>query len=671
MDSKKTIKIEDLLPWSEPKRVYTKNGYRLLCKSTPDKKFWDIWRANKQLLKDSGISVTKTEEGQWEVLWWKIDKEAEKSKIQSKLASSDIDLPVPEGQEYLPFQKAGIEYALSKKSVLFSDEMGLGKTIQAIGTINASKKPKKVLVIVPNRVKINWQKEMKKWFTHDLNVSIINSDKWIDNDVVVINYDILKNHVEKLHEREWDFIIIDEAHYLKNPKAQRTQYVFGDRKDIQPIKAKHKILLTGTPILNRPIEAFPLFNYLNPGQFRSFFKYAEKYCNAYKTQWGWDFNGASNLEELQDKIRSLFMIRRLKKDVLTELPPKRRQVIEIPANGNLSLVEKGNKIVKDFEEKQEQLKIQAETAKILDNKDEYNTIIKRLKTLQDVMFSETSKVRHETALAKVPDVCAHLENMFEEGIDKVVVFAHHRDVIEKIHEHFKDCSVVLYGKVSNTVAEKAKDDFQTNDKIKLFIGNIQAAGVGITLTAANYVVFAELDWVPGNMTQAEDRVHRYTQKKKVLIQHLVLENSHDARMAQSLVDKQNIIDSALDGEIKTELSEDVPTSIDIIIQESVIRPPISKKQVNQLVYTDEIKQMFLTGLRIISSFCDGARELDSMGFNKLDTCIGKSLALCSYLTDKQALITHRFLIKYHRQLPDEINLKVKELKTDHLKKSKS
>ena len=637
--------------WSEPKRVHTKNGYRILVTSKPDEKFWIAWKENKQSLKDKGISVSKDEQtGEWEVQWWKPDKKAEKTKVESKLVSTDIDLPLPEGLSYFPFQKAGIKFAMSRKSTLFAEEMGLGKTIESIGTINTTKKPGKILVVSPKRLKINWRNELEKWLIHDLSISIIETgDKWVDGDVVIINYDLLKNHSKKIHSIKWNFIIIDEAHYLKNPKSKRTKVLFGDNKEMKPVEAKHKLLLTGTPILNRPVEGFPLFHYLDPIEFKSFMSYAKKYCDAHHTQWGWDFSGASNTKQLQDKIRSLFMIRRLKVDVLSELPPKQRQIIEIPANGNSKIVERENKVANKYETKREELRIKAEISKALENQEEYNKIIKELKVTSTAMFTEMSKVRHETAVAKIPDVCDHIENMFEQDIKKIVLFAHHRDVIKEIHNHFKDCSVTLIGGMSTEQSETSINEFQNNDKVKLFIGNIQAAGVGITLTAAHYVVFAELDWVPANMNQAEDRCHRIGQKESVLIQHLVLEDSFDARMAQSIIEKQSIIDDILDNEIDMSISKEPSTTIDLIIKKSVVGKPIDKTEWNT-----DMKKHLLKGLSILSAHCDGAIAKDHMGFNKFDTRIGKALSELSDLSDRQATIAHRLIIKYKRQLPEEI-----------------
>jgi len=642
------IDLLELLPWSEPKRFHTKRGYRILRKAKPDKRFWDVWNQNKFQMKKAGITPHKDENGAWEIQWWKPDQRIEQTKLESKRVSADVDIPKPDGLEYLPFQKAGIDFAQKHHSVLFADEMGLGKTIQAIGTLNTMDSFEHVLIIVPKRLKINWHKEITKWLIHDdVSIAVIkNGNEWQDANIIIINYDILSKHKHNLHAIDWDVVIIDEAHYLKNPKAKRTQVVFGNDKDKHPIRATRKMLLTGTPILNRPVEGFPLFNFLDPYQFKNFFRYAEKYCNAYKDTWGWNFSGASNTEQLQDKLRSLFMIRRLKLDVLSELPPKRRQIIEIPANGNAKIIAEENAVASKFEAKRDELKLLAEEAKDLD-KDEYRKIVSQLRETTQAMFTEMSKVRHQTALAKVDDVCSHVENMVEEGVNKIVLFAHHRDVIEKIHEHFKDNSVILFGGMSAEESEKSITEFQNNENINIFIGNIQAAGVGITLTAANHVVFAELDWVPANMSQAEDRCHRIGQKDPVLVQHLVLEDSFDARMAQSIVEKQNIIDGVLDNEIDMKKPNEIKK---IQIPQTVTLDESKTKQSKG--YTEESKQKMIEGLRIIAGMCDGANTKDFQGFNKFDSPIGKSMASQDFLSEKQAKIAHKMLIKYNRQLPD-------------------
>ncbi|KKM78242.1 hypothetical protein LCGC14_1362040 [marine sediment metagenome] len=260
------------------------------------------------------------------------EKTLKESRQLSRAMDADIEIPVPAGLEYRPFQKAGVAYALQRRNTLIGDDMGLGKTVEAAGVINVTE-PGRILVVCPATLRPNWLRELEKWMVTRRRIGIaIGSDWPQDVEVVIINYDILKRHHDALRAVTWDLLILDEVHYLKNPKAQRTQHVFGS-KTIDPIPAARILGLTGTPILNRPIEMWPILNGLDPDSWPSRYKFGIRYARGYKGPWGWDFSGASHLDELQDKLRSTIMIRRRKEDVLTELPPKQRQVIELPANG--------------------------------------------------------------------------------------------------------------------------------------------------------------------------------------------------------------------------------------------------------------------------------------------------------------------------------------------------
>jgi SWI/SNF-related matrix-associated actin-dependent regulator 1 of chromatin subfamily A len=230
------------------------------------------------------------------------------------------------------------------------------------------------------------------------------------------------------------------------------------------------------------------------------------------------------------------MIRRLKKDVLTELPDKTRQVVEISSQGYEKVLAKEQKRLSGYKDQ-----------------------VKGL-SLGVTDFSEVARIRHETALAKVPAVVKHLKDLLEEQ-SKVVCFAWHRDVIEKINEAFKN-SVVVTGATPLKKRQEYIDRFQADSNCcNLFIGNIMAAGTGITLTASSCVVFAELDWVPGNIAQAEDRCHRVGQSDNVLVQHVVLERSIDAYIAKMLVQKQEVIDTALDRKADTGPDADFLTAL--------------------------------------------------------------------------------------------------------------
>lgn len=461
--------------------------------------------------------------------------------------------PAPEGLQYKDFQRAGVEFMQGRPSVLLADDMGLGKTIQAIGLYNvlAEDRHKRgadklsVLVVCPASPKRNWRREFMKWAIDAPQVGIAEGDKLPNTRVVVINYDIVGRHIDTLKSRCWDMLVLDECQYLKNTKAQRTQAIYGYR--FTPgLKAGVKLALTGTPILNRPIELFSTLKFLQPEGWKDKHSFAMRYCAAHQTRWGWDYNGAANLEELQRRLRSTLMLRRLKKDVLRELPPKQRQVIEIDPDAA------GRKVLR---------RERAMWGDILDRhadspltEEEYRQVIRSMAGGGQVGFTEMSTVRRENGEAKVGMVIDHLKDCLE-SVQKIVVFAHHKSVISALSGEFgKEC-VVVDGSTPNAKRDEAVTRFQTDPTCRVFIGEIIAAGTAITLTAASLVVFAELDWVPGNVTQAEDRCHRIGQMESVLIHHLVLAGSIDAVMAKTIVHKQEIIDSALNDNLSQQMEE--------------------------------------------------------------------------------------------------------------------
>ena len=566
----------------------------------------------------------------------------------SRAKDAEIDVPIPAGLELLPYQRAGIAVGLSRPNVLIGDEMGLGKTIQAIGIINADPSIRSALVVCPASLRINWNREIAKWITRPMTIAVVESkSEFPTADIVIINYDILDKFRDELRARAWDVLVADECHYMKNPKTKRTVAVLGkwtrkveDR--VAPIEARRKVFLTGTPITNRPIELWPIVHALDPETFRSWYYFATRYCGAVQDRFGMDVKGASNLGELQEKLRATILVRRLKADVLTELPPKRRQVIEIPANGSSSLVEAEREAWERNESRMIELKADVELAKASDDPEVYKAAVARLRDGVMAGFNEIAKLRHDTAVAKIPHVIEHLENT--DG--KVVVFAHHKDVVRAIMEHFGSSAVKLTGDDPMSARQESVDRFQNDASVRFFVGSITAAGVGITLTSSAHVVFAELDWVPANVSQAEDRCHRIGQKNSVTVQHIVLDGSLDARMAKIIVRKQEVIDKALDAEIEHEI--EIPVDV---APESTTRKQI---EVEAVAMTDEQVAAVHAGLRMLSAFCDGAHSLDGAGFSKIDVCIGHSLARSPKLSPKQAVIGRRIVKKYRRQLPDEI-----------------
>lgn len=468
--------------------------------------------------------------------------------------------------------------------------------------------------------------------------------------------------LKQLMARDWDILIVDECHKIKNPKSLQAKCIFGQRAEKKKnlpaapgmmSKCERNIFLTGTPLPNKPIEMQPIAAALAPAAFGNFFQFAKRYCNGHQ-EWVpvtgdpegkmiWNFSGSSHLEELQELLRSTFMVRRLKKDVLKELPPKRRQVILMPADGAKKAIEAEVEAYEGKEGLLEEFASQITQAHALGDEESYNKAVGALQEAQAAAFAEMAKLRKDLAIAKIPAVISHLESVFENGIGKIVFFGHHHVMNDAIAEHFGDAAVKLTGTVTSSKARQAAvDRFQEDDSVKLFVGSIGAAGVGHTLTAASTVIFGELDWVPANVTQAEDRCHRIGQLASVLIQHLVLEGSLDAHMAQVLVDKQNIADRALDKD----------TTLIIPVLPSKDRK--AKAMGKYPVASDKKRAASLLAMQMLAGVCDGARAEDGMGFSALDTGIGHKLASLESLSDGQTWLAASLANKYRRQLDDGV-----------------
>ena len=561
-------------------------------------------------------------------------------------------IPIPAGESYLPYQAAGIFKAAGMPSVLLGDEMGLGKTIQFIGVINSCTDIRRVLVICPASLRVNIVREFNRFSTRDLTIGIATTSHWPATDVVVTNYDIADKIKARLHAEEWDLVVCDEAHKMKNPTAKRTVAICGTepkrgKPTLPGVRGRRKIAMTGTPIVNRPMEVFTVLRWLDPETWPRFFPFGMRYCAGHQGRFGWDFSGNSRLDELQEKLRSTIMIRRLKKDVLTELPAKRRQVIAIPPDGIEDVVKAEIDAYDAREAGLAALRADVELAKASDNPQDYKDAVARLSEAARVAFQEMSRRRHDTAVAKVPVVLNHITDLLE-SVDKVVVMAHHHDVIHALEAGLGAYNpVCLTGETPMTARQANVDRFQTDAACRVFIGSVTAAGVGITLTASSHVVFAELDWVPGNMTQAEDRCHRIGQRDAVFVQHVVLDGSLDARMAKVLVEKQNVLDKALDREPVAQQ----PVLPDASATES--KPP-SKIDAIAAILTPEQMVAVHDAIRVVAARCDGAFQEDGAGFNKIDTHVGKDLAARATLSRRASALAFVIVRKYRKQVPADL-----------------
>ncbi len=441
----------------------------------------------------------------------------------------------------LEHQRTAIEKLVGSKRFILADDMGLGKTTS---TIIAALETyiKKILIICPASLKINWEREIKNYT--DRSVYICEGKNFsTEHDFVIVNYDIIKNFYD-LKDKEnspitkgnFDLVIIDEAHYISNPQAQRTKLINSFVKDVE-----YLWLLTGTPMTSRPINYYNLLNLIESPVAQNWMAYVIRYCQGYQFKAGnrkvWNVNGASNLEELRDRA-SRQVLRRLKEDVL-DLPEKIITPIYLRLKSK-----KYEELMGEYYEW-------------------YNKNPDESKSLT-VQFNKLMKVRQVIAEEKILNTIEVVENILELG-KKVIIFTNFTDTLHKIHSHFGKKAVYLDGTCSKVQRQYAVDQFQDNDKIKVFVGNLQAAGVGITLTAGEAVIFNDLSFVPAHHQQAEDRAYRYGQKNCVSVYYPLFDNTIEGVIYDMLINKKNVIDTVMGDNIdRAEFIEQIMNRINSV-----------------------------------------------------------------------------------------------------------
>lgn len=471
----------------------------------------------------------------------KIDVNVDFTKYNKVLAKSNKKL--------YKHQEEGVKFLLSRKTSILADDMGLGKSIQSIIAAIESD-VKKILVICPSSVKINWKREIGV-FCDD--IAIVDGNKWKTAKFTIINYDILKNFhtlddgkkkkegepAKKLNrhiaESNFDLIIVDEAHYLKNNKSIRGEIVM-------ELSTKHNIekiwLLTGTPVANRPMDFFNLLKIIKSPIAENWKYFATRYCegrkmfrtlkNGQKKQI-WLTDGASNLDELANKTKN-HLLRRLKTDVL-DMPDK----VIIPMYHELSDAgwNEYDRLWDEYLEKRKQLK-------------------KRGTVQRDLV--ELILLRKFIAMEAILETIELADNAIEMD-KKVIIFTSFTDELNALAQHFGKACVVHNGPMSDRDKQRSVDAFQNNDKIKVFIGNIKSAGVGITLTKANTVIFNSFDWVPSSNEQCEDRAYRIGQNENVNVYYQLFEDTISTRMWHTLRNKKDIISTIIGDKQDDEITD--------------------------------------------------------------------------------------------------------------------
>jgi hypothetical protein len=498
----------------------------------------------------------------------KLMKAAEQRAEASEATTGELDIPNLNGT-LRPFQVAGVQYALDVERVLFADEMGLGKTVQALAWLEIlfqRADSGRALIIVPASLKYNWLREANVWLPHRFAMVYDNGHIPANVQILIANYERVyvrekKNGKKKGKDNDVKFrpeieafrskgltaIVVDESHYCKNYKAIRTKAIKKLAKGL-----KYVALLTGTPILNRPQELISQLEVL--GWLRVFgglWKFAYRYCDAQRGRYGLDMSGASNLEELNDRLRSTCMVRRTKDVVLTELPDKQRTSLPIEIDNRAEYQRAEDDVVSFVAEQagrdrqfhasishlSADKKQQAINARMQDAayKAERAERLVRIEALKQVA------VRGKMEAAK-----EWIADTLESG-QKLVLFAHHRDVQGEIADAFPGCAR-LHGDDSAEQRQANVDRFQEDDDCRLIVCSLSVGGVGVTLTAASIVAFLELGWSPGVHDQAEDRLHRIGQKDAVNAYYLLAHDTIDEIIAELIESKRAVVDASTDGD---------------------------------------------------------------------------------------------------------------------------
>ena len=424
-----------------------------------------------------------------------------------------------------PFQRTGVRYLETRKGrALLADDMGLGKTIETLGWLAGNPKARPVVVVCPPSVKIKWQREANSWLKNARAVTVWGETPGTPKEpIVIINYDILSYWVKALKKMKPQVVVLDEAHWIKNPKAERTKAAKRLCRSVP-----HLIGLTGTPIENRASEFFSILHLLRPNEFKSHFDFMTRYTDAELIHGHWTYKGVRHAKELHRRLsdpRSGVMLRRLKSDVATQLPKKTRSVVPLRIDNRREYSEAETDFLAWLKQCNPESLVRAQRAEAL---------------------TRTNALLRLAAQGKINACLDWISTFLGSPGEQVVVFVSHRWVAHHIRDAFRSEALLVDGSVTGTKRQKAIDQFQ-NGSHRLLVANIKALREGVNLTAASNAAMVELIWSPMKLSQAEDRLHRIGQVDPVLISYLVAVDTIEERMLEILDAKWKGIQGVIDG----------------------------------------------------------------------------------------------------------------------------
>jgi superfamily II DNA or RNA helicase len=430
--------------------------------------------------------------------------------------------------ELRPFQRAGVAYALEARRTFIADEMGLGKTLQALATCQAAD-AFPALIVCPASLRLNWQREARKWLP-GRSTAVLSGKRPIAvprADIVIINYDILAAWQELLLRTAWQAVVYDESHMLKSSSAARTKAAKAIAKG-RPVV----LCLSGTPLVNRPAELITQLQIMNRlTDLGGWGYFAKRFCRGFKGRFGWDLSGSANLDELNEKLRRICYVRRLKRDVLTELPPKVRVEVPVEIDNRDEYMQAARDVKRWLQDQvdkdQEFLESiahlsAAEQAKARGvRRSDVDAKARKAEELVRINALKRLAARGKLAAAK-----QWIADFLESG-EKLIVFVHHIDIAKALAGEFK--APIIIGETAMETRQAAVDRFQNDPTCNVIVLNLAAGGVGLTLTAASNVAFVELGWTPGGLDQCEDRCvlegqHVITKRGPVLIEKVTTDD---------------------------------------------------------------------------------------------------------------------------------------------------
>ena len=489
-----------------------------------------------------------------------------------------------------------------------------------------------------------------------------------------------------LMDNMFDILVLDEMHALNNPKSSQSIAIFGKEDRGQMIRpgldkrAKKRVYLSGTPLRNVVCEMWGMLHSMAPRTFDNFFKFAKRYCGAIKERFGWDFSGATNTAELERILRTGtehrgLMIGRLKADVAKDLPPKTRHVFPLdPGEEGREFLEAETERTAEIQEQIDSLEVQALIAQIEGDETAYADAVSRLQAARSVAFDEMAKERAYLGQLKVPPSVEYIQGLLDEGVKKVIVFAHHRTVIDGLTDGLRKYNAAIIdgrvsgkGRIVRATGEPkvmdridVVDAFQNDPSIRVFIGNFKAAGTGITLTAASTVVMVESTWTGADNAQAEDRAHRIGTTEHVHVIYLVLDGSLDQRMLEAVVRKMDTAYDVLHARHEHPEAPDL-TAIEAQALSTSTTPtpsgekaPRERREAATPQYTPEVRKAAQEAIHAIATVCDGAVRRDCVGFSGTWVGAGHWLAGQASFTDRMVGIALRIISYHHRQVPDDL-----------------